>query len=390
ENPGWYTQYTPYQAEISQGRLEALLNFQTMVTDLTAMDISNASLLDEGTSAAEAMLMFYHLRSGNKKNANTIFVSEECFPQTIEVIKTRATPLEINVQVGNHKNLELTDDIFAVLVQYPTGDGEIYNYRNLFSEAHAKEIFTIVAADILSLTLLTPPGEFGADAVVGSTQRFGIPMGYGGPHAAFFATRDKFKRQIPGRLIGVSVDVHENKAYRMALQTREQHIKREKATSNICTAQVLLAVAAGMYAVYHGPEGLKSIAKKVHSLTKLLEAGLKQLGIKQLNELYFDTINIDIDKDKISDLRKLAESKQINFRYFESAVGISVNEVTELNDIEEIISLFEIFTGNKKVNLEKIKTEIEINFPDEFRRESNFLYNEIFHKYYSETEMLRY
>lgn len=390
ENPGWYTQYTPYQAEISQGRLEALLNFQTMVTDLTAMDISNASLLDEGTSAAEAMLMFYHLRSGNKKNANTIFVSEECFPQTIEVIKTRATPLEINVQVGNHKNIELTDDIFAVLVQYPTGDGEIYNYRNLFSEAHAKEIFTIVAADILSLTLLTPPGEFGADAVVGSTQRFGIPMGYGGPHAAFFATRDKFKRQIPGRLIGVSVDVHENKAYRMALQTREQHIKREKATSNICTAQVLLAVAAGMYAVYHGPEGLKSIAKKVHSLTKLLEAGLKQLGIKQLNELYFDTINIDIDKDKISDLRKLAESKQINFRYFESAVGISINEVTELNDIEEIISLFEIFTGNKKVNLEKIKTEIEINFPDEFRRESNFLYNEIFNKYYSETEMLRY
>ena len=390
ENPGWYTQYTPYQAEISQGRLEALLNFQTMVTDLTAMDISNASLLDEGTSAAEAMLMFYHLRSGNKKNANTIFVSEECFPQTIEVIKTRATPLEINVQVGNHKNIELTDDIFAVLVQYPTGDGEIYNYKNLFSEAHAKEIFTIVAADILSLTLLTPPGEFGADAVVGSTQRFGIPMGYGGPHAAFFATRDKFKRQIPGRLIGVSVDVHENKAYRMALQTREQHIKREKATSNICTAQVLLAVAAGMYAVYHGPEGLKSIAKKVHSLTKLLEAGLKQLGIKQLNELYFDTINIDIDKDKISDLRKLAESKQINFRYFESAVGISVNEVTELNDIEEIISLFEIFTGNKKVNLEKIKTEIEINFPDEFRRESNFLYNEIFNKYYSETEMLRY
>ena len=390
ENPGWYTQYTPYQAEISQGRLEALLNFQTMVTDLTAMDISNASLLDEGTSAAEAMLMFYHLRSGNKKNANTIFVSEECFPQTIEVIKTRATPLEINVQVGNHKNIELTDDIFAVLVQYPTGDGEIYNYRNLFSEAHAKEIFTIVAADILSLTLLTPPGEFGADAVVGSTQRFGIPMGYGGPHAAFFATRDKFKRQIPGRLIGVSLDVHENKAYRMALQTREQHIKREKATSNICTAQVLLAVAAGMYAVYHGPEGLKSIAKKVHSLTKLLEAGLKQLGIKQLNELYFDTINIDIDKDKISDLRKLAESKQINFRYFESAVGISINEVTELNDIEEIISLFEIFTGNKKVNLEKIKTEIEINFPDEFRRESNFLYNEIFNKYYSETEMLRY
>ncbi|MEO8446452.1 MAG: glycine dehydrogenase (aminomethyl-transferring), partial [bacterium] len=262
ENPGWYTQYTPYQAEISQGRLEALLNFQTMVSDLTAMDLANASLLDEGTAASEAMLMFYHTRGADKKNAATILVSDECFPQTIEVLKTRAVPLGIKVKVSSHKDFNLKDDVFAILVQYPSGDGAIYDYSELFSDANSKNINTIVAADLMSLTLLKPPGEFGADAVVGTTQRFGIPMGYGGPHAAYFATKDKFKRQIPGRIIGVSVDVHGNRAYRMALQTREQHIKREKATSNICTAQVLLAVMAGMYAVYHGPKLLKQIAEK--------------------------------------------------------------------------------------------------------------------------------
>jgi len=287
ENPGWYTQYTPYQAEISQGRLEALLNFQTMICDLTAMDIANASLLDEGTAATEAMLMFFHSRSAVKKNSNSIFVSQDCYPQTIDVIKTRANPLGINVITGDHRNAELTNDVFAVVVQYPSADGEISDFRNLFEEARGKDINTIVAADLMSLILLTPPGEFGADCVVGSTQRFGVPMGYGGPHAAYFATKDKFKRQIPGRIIGLSIDVQGNKAYRMALQTREQHIKREKATSNICTAQVLLAIAAGMYAVYHGPEGVKAIADKIYFLTNLLNSGLNELGFKQLNRYFF-------------------------------------------------------------------------------------------------------
>lgn len=390
ENPGWYTQYTPYQAEISQGRLEALLNFQTMVMDLTAMDIANASLLDEGTAAAEAMLMFYHLRSGAKKNANTFFVSEECFPQTIEVVKTRAMPVGINVVVGDHTNLELTDDIFGILVQYPSGSGEIYDYKNLFEEAHSKEIFTIVAADILSLTLLKPPGEFGADAVVGTTQRLGIPMGYGGPHAAYFATKDKFKRHIPGRIIGVSVDVHGNKAYRMALQTREQHIKREKATSNICTAQVLLAVMAGMYAVYHGPEGLKSIAEKTLALTRLLDIALQKLGYKQVTKNYFDTLEIKSDQKSISQIKKLAEDNKINFRYFDDSIGISLSEVTSLEDVKEIISLFSKAGGKEIPDLEKLTEEVDINYPKEFSRESNYLLHPVFNTYHSETELLRY
>jgi glycine dehydrogenase len=393
ENPGWYTQYTPYQAEISQGRLEALLNFQTVIMDLTAMDIANASLLDEGTAAAEAMLMFYHLKPANKKSAKTIFISEECFPQTIEVVKTRANPLGINVEVGDHRKAELSEDVFAIIVQYPSGDGEIYDYKDLFNEAHEKEIFTIVAADILSLALLTPPGEFGTDCVVGSTQRFGVPMGYGGPHAAYFATKDKFKRQIPGRLIGVSVDVNGNKAYRMALQTREQHIKREKATSNICTAQVLLAVAAGMYAVYHGPEGLKAIAGKVHLLAKLLTEGLKEVGFNQLNKNYFDTIKVEIDKSKIAELKKLSEENKINFRYFENAVGISINEITEPEDIQTIISIFAKLNQNGKASntdINKLKETVKINYPEEFARKSSYLLHPVFHKYHSETEMLRY
>ncbi len=394
ENPGWYTQYTPYQAEISQGRLEALLNFQTMVSDLTAMDIANASLLDEGTAAAEAMLMFYHSRSGNKKGSNTFFVSEECFPQTIEVVKTRATPLGINVVTGDHTGMELTDDIFGILVQYPSGNGEIYNYKNLFEEAHTKEINTIVAADLLSLTLITPPGEFGADAVVGTTQRFGVPMGYGGPHAAYFATRDKFKRQIPGRIIGVSVDVHGNRAYRMALQTREQHIKREKATSNICTAQVLLAVMAGMYAVYHGPVLLKAIASKIYRQTRLLDLALDHLGYKQTNKNYFDTLKVEVGKDKknVNEIKKLAEEKKINFRYFDYAVGISLSEVTEMEDVEEIISIFEkvLSKKSKDLDLEKLSGETESAYPDEFRRESNYLLHPVFNTHHSETELLRY
>ncbi|HMS33837.1 MAG TPA: aminomethyl-transferring glycine dehydrogenase [Ignavibacteria bacterium] len=390
ENPGWYTQYTPYQAEISQGRLEALLNFQTMVMDLTAMDIANASLLDEGTAAAEAMLMFYHARSADKKNADTFFVSEECFPQTIEVVKTRATPVGIKVIVGDHTKLELTDDIFGILVQYPSASGEIYDYKNLFEEAHSKDIFTITAADILSLTLLKPPGEFGADAVVGSTQRFGIPMGYGGPHAAYFATKDKFKRQIPGRIIGVSVDVHGNRAYRMALQTREQHIKREKATSNICTAQVLLAVMAGMYAVYHGPDGLKAIAEKTHGLTVLLDKALKQLGFEQVTENYFDTLEVSSDKKLISKIRNAAEKNEINFRYFGKSIGISLSEITETEDVEEIVSIFAKAAGKEAPDINTLSDELNISVTDIFKRESNYLLNPVFSSHHSETELLRY
>ena len=289
ENPGWYTQYTPYQAEISQGRLEALLNFQTMVTDLTGLPIANASLLDEATAASEAMLMTKSLRKGSKANSTTFFVSEECFPQTIDVVKTRAIPLGINVVVGDHKSIEFTDDVFAVLVQYPASEGQIYDYTEFFSKAKSKNIFTIVAADILSLAILKQPSEFGADIAVGSTQRFGIPMGFGGPHAGYFATRDEYKRQIPGRIIGITIDSHNNKAYRMALQTREQHIKREKATSNICTAQVLLAIMAGMYAIYHGPGGIKKIAEKAHKSAILVNELLKSAGYKQTNTKYFDT-----------------------------------------------------------------------------------------------------
>ncbi len=390
ENPGWYTQYTPYQAEISQGRLEALLNFQTMICDLTAMDIANASLLDEGTAATEAMLMFFHSRSAGKKNSNSIFVSQDCYPQTIDVIKTRANPLGINVITGDHRNAELTNDVFAVVVQYPSADGEISDFRNLFEEARGKDINTIVAADLMSLILLTPPGEFGADCVVGSTQRFGVPMGYGGPHAAYFATKDKFKRQIPGRIIGLSIDVQGNKAYRMALQTREQHIKREKATSNICTAQVLLAIAAGMYAVYHGPEGIKAIADKIYFLTNLLNAGLNELGFKQVNKYFFDTIKVELDKNKLSNLKKSSEENGINFRYFDNAVGISISEITEIEDIKIIFSLFEKLNPERKFDFDKLSNNLVIEVPDKFERQSKYLTHPVFNSYHSETEMLRY
>ncbi len=391
ENPGWYTQYTPYQAEISQGRLEALLNFQTMIIDLTAMDIANASLLDEGTAAAEAMLMFFHARAGSKKNSNTIFVSNECFPQTIEVVRTRAVPLGIKVVVGDHTNAELTDDIFAVLVQYPSDGGEIFDYREFFETAKLKDINAIVAADIMSLLILTPPGEFGADAVVGSTQRFGVPMGYGGPHAAYFATKDKFKRMVPGRIIGVSVDVRGDKAYRMALQTREQHIKREKATSNICTSQVLLAVMAGMYAVYHGPVMLKKIAEKIHALSKLLELGLNQLGYKQLNKNYFDTLKLQADASLISKIKKLSNDAEVNFRYFDDAIGISLSEPDEISDVEAIIEIFSKAVNKKSsVDINKLAEDVDASFPKEFARESKYLLHPVFNTHHSETEMLRY
>ena len=288
ENPGWYTAYTPYQAEIAQGRLEALLNFQTMVSDLTNMDLANASLLDEGTAAAEAMMMLFNSRSRmqKKEEVNRFFVSNLCYPQTIEIIKTRAIPLGIELTIANHKEASLTNEFFGVILQYPAKHGDVIDYSDFIKSAKNLEIGIAVAADLLSLSLLTPPGEWGADVVVGSTQRFGIPMGYGGPHAAFFATLEKYKRNIPGRLIGVSEDADGNRALRMALQTREQHIKREKATSNICTAQVLLAVMASMYGVYHGQEGLRMISKKIHSLTATLSEGLTQLGFHQLNKIY--------------------------------------------------------------------------------------------------------
>ena len=349
ENPGWYTQYTPYQAEIAQGRLEALMNFQTAVIDLTGLPIANASLLDEGTAAAEAMAMLHSV--SKNKNANIFFVSEECFPQTIDVLKTRSKPLGIELLIGNHRTVELNDKIFGVFVQYPACDGEIYDYKEFFSKADNFGISKVVAADLLSLTLLIPPGEFGADVVVGNTQRFGIPMGFGGPHAAYFATKDEFKRNIPGRIIGASIDSHGNLAYRMALQTREQHIRREKATSNICTAQVLLAVMAGMYAVYHGPKGLRGIAERIHLITRVIDESLKSLGFNQTNKNYFDTLKIVFSNNAIEEInviRKIALSKKINLRFIDdNAIGISVNEITDFDEMKDIISIFEEASGKK-------------------------------------------
>ncbi|MCH7770155.1 MAG: aminomethyl-transferring glycine dehydrogenase [Bacteroidetes bacterium] len=393
ENPGWYTQYTPYQAEISQGRLEALLIFQTMVSDLTAMDIANASLLDEGTAAAEAMLMFYSLRPKVKKDANIFFVSEECFPQTIDVLKTRAVPQGIELRIGDFTKVELTDDIFGILIQYPAGNGEIRDYSDFFKEAEEKKIFKVVAADLLSLTLFKPPGEYGADAVVGSTQRFGVPMGFGGPHAAYFATCESYKRHIPGRIIGVSVDAQGNEAFRMALQTREQHIRREKATSNICTAQALLAIIAGMFAVYHGPEGLKTIAKRIRLFTKLLDLALKDFGYKQLNKNFFDTLLIDESEVRVAKIRNEALTKEINFRYIgKNRIGISINEATEEQDIKDLINLFAA-VAKKQVSKNYFQDLLEGNELEnsgQFTRNSKYLTHQVFNTYHSETEMLRF
>ncbi len=394
ENPGWYTQYTPYQAEIAQGRLEALMNFQTAIIDLTELPIANASLLDEGTAAAEAMSM---LRAAAKnKFANVFFVSEECFPQTIEVLKTRSKPQGIELLIGDHRAVELNEKIFGVLVQYPACDGEIYDYKKLFNEADKLGIAKVVAVDLLSLTLLTPPGEFGADVVVGSTQRFGIPMGFGGPHAAYFATREEYKRIIPGRIIGASIDSHGNLAYRMALQTREQHIRREKATSNICTAQVLLAVMAGMYAVYHGPKGLRAIAERIHFFTKMLDEILRFLGYNQVNKNYFDTLKIIFKnkaKEEINVIGNTALSKKINLRFIDdNAIGISINEITDFDELIELISVFEKASGKKidKSKLNQLDQNLRTNFEDSFVRTSEYLKHPVFNSYHSETEMMRY
>ena len=393
ENPGWYTQYTPYQAEIAQGRLEALLNFQTVVSDLTAMEIANASLLDEGTAAGEAMSMFHSLRPKEKKNANVFFVSEEVFPQTLDVLKTRANPLGIELRIGSARNAELTDDIFGILVQYPAGYGDVRDYTDLFKRANDKNIFKVVAADLLSLTLLKPPGEFGADAVVGSSQRFGIPMGLGGPHAAYFATKEEYKRSIPGRIIGVSVDADGNRALRMALQTREQHIKRERATSNICTAQVLLAVMAGMYAVYHGAEGLKAIAIRINKFAKMLDIALAHFGFKQLNKNYFDTLLIETDKSNLEKIKTEALKRNVNFRYIdETHIGISFGETVEERDIRKLFEIFSTVSG-KSID-DKLIREIfakaektsELLLP----RTTTYLTHPVFKMYRTETELLRY
>lgn len=392
ENPGWYTQYTPYQAEISQGRLEALVNFQTMVSDLTGMELANASLLDESTAAAEAMSMVYSLRKGNKKDANVFLVDEEVFPQTIEVLKTRSQPVDIELKVESISEDNLSDDVFGILLQYPNNSGEVKDISNIVKAANEKGIFVSIAADLMSLALLTPPGEFGADVVVGSTQRFGVPMGYGGPHAAYFATKEEYKRSIPGRIIGVSVDKHNRPAYRMALQTREQHIKRERATSNICTAQVLLAVMAGMYAVYHGPKGIRKIAERIHNLTLLMDKALKQLGYKQNNQFYFDTLKVEMESQEQKEkLKELSESKEINLRYFEdNCIGISLHEEALVEDVQELIDIFAQVKNQKSFDVDEIATGLANNWSNSLVRQSEYLSHPKFNSFYSEHEMLRY
>ena len=399
ENPGWYTAYTPYQSEIAQGRLEALLNYQTMVTDLTGMKIANASLLDEGTAAAEAMGMLLSSRSRYQKKSNVVkfFVSELCYPQTIEIVKTRAVPFGIELVIGNHNDVKLDNSYFGCLLQYPAKHGEVIDYSSFVQIAKENEIGVVVAADLLSLSLLTPPGEWGADVVVGTTQRFGIPMGYGGPHAAYFATFDKYKRSIPGRIIGISEDADGNRALRMALQTREQHIKREKATSNICTAQVLLAVMAGMYGVYHGEEGLRGMSKKIHSLTAALSEGLTQLGYHQLNLTYFDTLKIGIGNVSMENIKTYAEDAKINFNYIDDeTLSISIDEKDDLQNINDILEVFAKSCNHSDSNdlinevLSGDYTEATARIPEVLYRKSSFMQHEVFNKYHSETEMMRY
>lgn len=383
ENPGWYTAYTPYQAEIAQGRLEALINYQTMVIDLTGMEIANASLLDEATAAAEAMHLLYASRKASKKNAHKFFVDKNSFPQTIDVLITRSAPIGVELVVDDLSKLDITDaNLFGVFIQYPDSNGAITDHTAFIQAAHENDVFVSVAADLLALTLLKSPGEMGADIVLGSSQRFGVPMGFGGPHSAYFATKEDFKRQMAGRIIGASIDAQGLPAYRMALQTREQHIRREKATSNICTAQVLLAVMAGMYGVYHGPNGLKKIAGRVHGLTKTLEAGLKTLGIKQVNEHYFDTLKLEVsDKNTI---QKKALESGINFRYFnDNHIGISLDETASLEDVQAILNIF----GSAKA---EIKSGATANWPSSLVRTSSFMTHPVFSSHHSEHEMLRY
>ncbi|MBW4478461.1 MAG: aminomethyl-transferring glycine dehydrogenase [Tolypothrix brevis GSE-NOS-MK-07-07A] len=379
ENPGWYTAYTPYQPEIAQGRLEALLNFQTMIIDLTGLEIANASLLDEATAAAEAMTMSYGVC---KNKANTYFVSQDCHPQTIDVLQTRAKPLGINIIVGDHQTFDFAETIFGAVIQYPATDGTIHDYRAFVEKAHAEGALVTVAADPLSLTLLTPPGEFGADIAVGSTQRFGVPLGFGGPHAAYFATKEEYKRQVPGRIVGVSKDSQGKAALRLALQTREQHIRRDKATSNICTAQVLLAVMASMYAVYHGSAGLKEIAENIHSKTMMLAEGLKHLGYSIVSENFFDTLKVELGTRSQEAILSACEAQKINLRiYNETAVGISLNETTTLQDLQDILEIFAL--GDELPSLPPSPSLSQ-------KRTTSYLTHPVFNSYHSETELLRY
>jgi len=394
ENPGWYTAYTPYQAEISQGRMEALINYQTMVSDLTGMEIANASLLDEGTAAAEAMSMLYSLRKGPKKSANKFLVDKNIFPQTLSVLETRSKPIGVVLDVCDLSTIDLSDpDVFGLLIQYPDANGQVIDYRSMIETASDNNIFTAFCADLLSLTLLIPPGEMGADVVVGTTQRFGIPLGYGGPHAAYFATREIFKRQLPGRIIGLSVDANGNKAYRMALQTREQHIKRERATSNICTAQVLLAVMAGMYGVYHGPEGLIEISTRVHGLASFLESLLQTIGYDNENDVYFDTLKIRINGGEKDVIRGMAELAEYNLRYFsEDYIGISIDETTSEDDILRVAT---IFATARNIDIPEslirdCRSGLNPAIPRELLRQSSFMEHPVFHSYQAEHEILRY
>ena len=393
ENPSWYTQYTPYQAEISQGRLELLFYFQTMIVDITHMEVANASLLDEGTAAAEAMSMFFRISNRRKKDCNKFLVSKDIFPQTLEIMLTRAEPLGIEVVIDEPDNFQFSDDTFAIFLQYPTGTGAIEDYSIVIKEAQQRGIFVIMASDILSLTILKPAGLYNADAVVGTTQRFGVPLGYGGPHAAFFATKKEYIREIPGRIVGLSYDRQKKTVYRMALQTREQHIKRDKATSNICTAQALLAVMACLYAIYHGPRGLIQIAKDIHSKTLLLNRKLKQIGYQQKNNDFFDTLKIVDDKEKIKNLKDKAQTSKINFYYpNENTLCISLNETTRIEDLNVILSVFD----NKKTlvctqqEIDIILDNDEVNFNKNFKRSEEFLTHSIFNMYHSETEMMRF
>lgn len=388
ENPGWYTQYTPYQAEISQGRLESLLNFQTMISDLTGLPIANASLLDEATAAAEAMTMFFNsLNKQDHIDRPRFFVDKETFPQTKDVLQTRALPIGIEIIEGDYKTAAIDETYFGALVQYPNDKGSIEDYRNFIQQVHDKGAYIVMATDLLALTLLTPPGELGADVAVGSAQRFGVPLGYGGPHAAFFSTKDEFKRNIPGRLIGVSIDAQGNKALRMALQTREQHIKREKATSNICTAQALLANMAAMYAVWHGPDGLKNIAKRIALLTQTVAAAIEERGFELLSQHFFDTIVVTTND--LTAIKTKAERQQINLRYISNnAIGISLDETTEIGDLYDLINCFENDTDPVAFDIHQ-DSELH-HIPDAFTRTTAFLTHPVFNTYKSESQMMRY
>ncbi|MEE2790603.1 MAG: aminomethyl-transferring glycine dehydrogenase [Acidobacteriota bacterium] len=391
ENPGWYTPYTPYQAEVAQGRLEALFNFQTMVADLTGMPVANASLLDEATAAAEAMSMMYRLQARTSSRSNRLLVSDACFPQTIEVVGGRAAPLGIEVEVGDPEAMTLDGKVFGLLLQYPGADGSITPIAELVAQAHQAGALVAVCTDLLALTLLTPPGDLGADVVVGSSQRFGVPMGYGGPHAAFFATRESSVRQTPGRIIGLSVDRHGEPAYRMSLQTREQHIRRERATSNICTAQALLANIAGFYAVYHGPVGLRGIAERVHGLTRVLAEGFTALGLECEHQDFFDTLSLRLPVGMSDRLHDLAVEAGLLFRYVDEVrLGISLDETTTVSDVDEILSVAAGAMERKTPTVDFDSVESSPAWPAPLVRQSEFLTHPVFHRYRSETEMMRY